>query len=286
MSMNWVEAVNQLNTSGDAFVLVTLLATRGSTPRDSGTKMVVSVNTTYDTIGGGHLEYQIIATAQKMLAEQQPQQHLAYFPLGPSLGQCCGGSTIVLFEQFSARQVSIMLFGAGHVGKALISILGELPCQVSWVDSRPDQFPLATPNNVKTITSKYPADEVHLMPANSYFLVMTHSHQLDYDICETILKRNHFSYLGLIGSTSKWRRFKQRLTHKKFDDNIISRIQCPVGLNEVPGKRPMEVAVSIAGEIINHYQQHQSNNDKQQEKQQGIQWQQLKSLVTEVTAKG
>ncbi|WP_222937504.1 xanthine dehydrogenase accessory protein XdhC [Spartinivicinus ruber] len=279
--MNWVEAINQLNTSGDAFVLVTLLVTRGSTPRDAGTKMVISADATYDTIGGGHLEYQVIATAQKMLTEQQPQQHLAYFPLGPSLGQCCGGSTIVLFEQFSANQVNIMLFGAGHVGQALVSILSELPCHVSWVDSRQAQFPSTIPSNVTTITSEYPADEVNLMPENSYYLIMTHSHQQDFDICEAILKLNHFGYLGLIGSKSKRQRFKQRLTLKNFTDKIISRIHCPMGLDEVPGKRPMEVAVSIAGKVINHYQQNQSNEEALKVKQQSIHWKQLKSVLTD-----
>lgn len=294
MKTRWLDAINQLNAQGDAYVLVTLLGTHGSTPRDAGTKMVVSANENYDTIGGGHLEYQVIATAHKMLTEQPAStisQHIEYYPLGPSLGQCCGGSTTVLFEQFAGHQINIMLFGAGHVGKALTGIIAELPCKVNWVDNRQTQFPSYIscsststlgnasfiPNNITMITSEVPADEVAVMPPDSYYIIMTHSHQLDFDICEAILKRNNFSYLGLIGSEIKRQRFRQRLIHKQHPKENIDRIRCPMGLSNVPGKQPMEVAVSIAGEIINHYHQQQPKP----EKKQGVQWKQLKRLLTE-----
>ncbi|RDH45570.1 xanthine dehydrogenase accessory protein XdhC [Zooshikella ganghwensis] len=274
MVASWIDAISQLNSADKDFVLVTLLATKGSTPRNAGTKMVITQDDFFDSIGGGNLEYQVIALARKILADSTVQHHIGYFPLGPSLGQCCGGSTAVLFEKFTGSYVYVMLFGAGHVGKALVSILSELPCKVHWVDSRENEFPVYIPSNVTLINIDQPEAAVSEMPVNSYYLVMTHNHQLDFLICEEVLKKSDFSYLGLIGSKNKWRRFQQRLKYKNFSEEVISRIQCPIGLCEVPGKRPMEVAVSIAGEIINHYQ-------KKQLEQKSVNWQELKHLYRE-----
>ncbi|MBU2713499.1 xanthine dehydrogenase accessory protein XdhC [Zooshikella harenae] len=273
MSTGWIDAIMQLNTANQDFVLVTLLATCGSTPRNAGTKMVITENNIFDSVGGGNLEYQIISVARKLLSDLNVQQYIEYFPLGPSLGQCCGGSTVVLFEKITESRVNIVLFGAGHVGKALVTILSELPCQIYWIDTREVMFPPLVPNNVVVINSDDPVEEVGILPANAYYLVITHNHQLDFAICEAILKKNNFSYLGLIGSKNKWRRFQQRLIYKNFSEEVISRIRCPIGLNEVPGKRPMEVAVSIAGEVINHYQKKQSERKKQ-----CVSWKELKPL--------
>ncbi|MGI0117221.1 xanthine dehydrogenase accessory protein XdhC [Zooshikella sp. RANM57] len=274
MGISWIEAITQLNAAEKDFILVTMLATSGSTPRNAGTKMVITQNDIFDSVGGGNLEYQIISVARKLLNDVNVQQYIEYFPLGPSLGQCCGGSTVVLFEKITESRVNTVLFGAGHVGKALVTILSELPCKIYWIDAREMMFPISIPSNVMVINSDNPVTEVSEMPANSYYLVMTHNHQLDFLICEAILKQNNFSYLGLIGSTTKWQRFQQRLKYKNFSEEIIGRIRCPIGLNEVPGKRPMEVAVSIAGEVINHYQKNQSDRKKQQ----FVSWKELKPL--------
>ena len=276
-SNNWLAAINALTATGETYVLITLLGTRGSTPRSSGTKMVVSAEQSYGTIGGGHLEYKTIAMARDMLADAERHQHIEHFPLGPALGQCCGGSTSVLFERMAASNVNIMLFGAGHVGKALANILADLPCRVHWVDPRAEQFPAKLADTISAIVSDTPGAEAATMPAQSYYLVMTHNHQLDFEICEAILKRDDFGYLGLIGSETKWRRFQQRFDHRGHPPQAIARIHCPVGLAQIPGKRPMEVAVSIAGEIIEHYQQRQSAPATQQ----GVHWKDLKQLLSE-----
>jgi xanthine dehydrogenase accessory factor len=273
-NINWLNAVNQLSGNGEAYVLVTVLGVKGSSPRDSGTKMVVTKDNFYASIGGGHLEYKTIHLARQLLKNEKNEQHVEHFALGPNLGQCCGGSTSVLFECFGARQVNIMLFGAGHVGRALAQILGDLPCRLSWVDSREEQIPPHLPDNTSFVLSDVPVDEVSTMPSNSYYIVMTHNHQLDFDICAGILKLDDFSYLGLIGSSTKWARFQRRLQHHGYSKDLISRITCPVGLSEVPGKQPMEVAVSVASEIIQHYQARQPKLATQQ----GVPWQQLRAL--------
>jgi len=277
---SWIEAVNELNQKGEAYVLVTILGVRGSAPRDSGTKMVITADNIYDTIGGGHLEYKTIALAQELLADDSRQQHIEHFPLGPSLGQCCGGSTSVLFERFAAPGVNIMLFGAGHVGRALAGILAGLPCRLQWVDPREDQFPSLLASNITPVVSEEPKDEVATMPANSYYIVMTHNHQMDFEICETVLKRGDFSYLGLIGSDTKWTRFQQRFAHRGFEPDAVERIHCPIGLSQVPGKRPMEVAVAIAGELIEHYHR----DIPPPPTQQGVHWKALKQMLAQTPA--
>jgi len=295
---NWNSAAYQLSKHGQAYVLVTLVGVSGSTPRNSGTKMVICKNEIFDTIGGGHLEHKTIKHAQKMLAQGKDSQHLEHFQLGSNLGQCCGGNASVLFECFAAVGVNIMLFGAGHVGKALIPVLAQLPCQVTWVDSREEQFPsnLDTYHNVHKVVSEEPELEVANMPENSYYIVMTHNHQMDFDISQAILKRGDFNYLGLIASDTKWRRFQQRYKHRDIDQQQVARMNCPIGLEQVGGKLPMEVAVSVAGEIINIYQADQKRQAAQNQQleqlenspkskarptsQQGIHWKEIKQLLT------
>lgn len=253
---NWSTATYQLSQQGKAYVIVTLVGVTGSTPRNSGTKMVITHDEFFDTIGGGHLEYKATQFAYNLLKKGESAQHIEHFQLGSQLGQCCGGTATVLFECFAVTGVNIMLFGAGHVGQALIPILSALPCQITWVDSRASQFPKNAEqiNHTQVVVSESPEDEVAKMPANSYFIVMTHNHQMDFDISQAILKRADFAYLGLIASDTKWKRFQQRYKHRELPSALVERMHCPIGLPEVGGKLPMEVAVSVAGQIIQCYQ--------------------------------
>lgn len=271
----WIEAARQFEDSGRPYVMITVLGSRGSTPRDSGTKMLVGENGTFCTIGGGHLEYKAIEMAQEMLGKPEGEQRIEHFPLGAKLGQCCGGSATLLFESFPGSQVNIMLFGAGHVGKALVAVLGQLPCRVQWVDSREEQFPQQLPDNVSAVLSESPAMEVDSMPAGSYYIVMTHNHPLDFAITEAVVKRGDARYVGLIGSDTKWKRFQMRFEHRDYQPQDFSAVRCPVGLSQVPGKLPMEVAVSIAGEIIAEYQR----DLPEAQTQRGVGWRELKNVV-------
>ncbi len=295
MKLNWTGAVHQLNKQGKAYVVATIVGVTGSTPRNSGTKMVITHDDIFDTIGGGHLEHKVIKHAHQLLTSGEACQQLERFQLGAQLGQCCGGDANVLFECFSASGANIILFGAGHVGKALIPILAGLPCSITWVDNRAEQFPddVNRYSNVTAVVSENPEEEVAFMPANSYYIVMTHNHQLDFDISHHILKRADFAYSGLIASDTKWRRFQQRFQHRDIDKSLVERMNCPIGLAEVQGKLPMEVAVSVAGEIIQLYQvklaenavanpeANKQKNAKSQSSKRGIGWQELKALVSE-----
>jgi xanthine dehydrogenase accessory factor len=270
---HWTDALRELEVGGKPYVLLTVLGARGSTPRESGTKMLVSEESCECTIGGGHLEHKAIEIARQMLASGKAGQHIENFPLGPRLGQCCGGATSVLFESFPGAQVNIMLFGAGHVGKALATILGQLPCRVHWVDSRDNEFPAQLPANCSRVVSDSPAHEVAVMPVGSYYIVMTHNHPLDFAITEAAIKRGDARYIGLIGSQTKWRRFRMRFEHRGYTPERVQSVRCPVGLAQVPGKLPMEVATAIAAEVIAEYQRGQGARPTQT----GIDWRELKS---------
>lgn len=250
---HWTEACATLREAGTPHVLLTLLDTRGSTPRSAGTKMVVADNATWGSIGGGNLEFRAMAIAGEMLAAGDDGQRIEDFPLGAKLGQCCGGHTQVLFECFAGPQLQVALFGAGHVGRALATILGGLPCRVRWIDSRGEEFPGQTAPNISVCVSDSPVDEIPEFPAGTFYLFMTHEHPLDYALAERALARADAGYIGLIGSRTKWRRFRLRLEHRGYTETQIAGIHCPVGLREVPGKHPMEVAVSIAGQLIAAY---------------------------------
>lgn len=251
--MSWISALAELQQKGEACVLVTIIEERGSTPRNAGSKMVVTAERIFETIGGGHLEYKAMEMAREMLASRSQDTRLERFSLGASLGQCCGGATVLLFEPMGQPQAQIAVFGAGHVGRALVPLLASLPCKVRWIDSRENEFPEHIPAGVEKIVNDEVVDEVENMPPGSYYIVMTHNHQLDLELTAAILKRGDFAYYGLIGSKTKRVKFEHRLRERGFADTLMARMRCPMGLPEVKGKLPVEIAVSIAGEVIATY---------------------------------
>ena len=270
-SQTWFDAAKRCQNTGSAYALVTILGCTGSTPRDNSAKMVVTDENTYDTIGGGHLEFVVTNKARELLVANNHSQEIHHFPLGASLGQCCGGSATVLIETFAACRFHIGLFGAGHVAKELVKILGALPCRVTWVDPREDLFPKELPENVTKLVSDEPQYEIEHLPAGSDILILTHNHALDFELCMAALEHEKLRHIGLIGSNTKAERFVKRLAHRGYSTEQINTIKSPVGLAEVPGKLPMEVAVSIAGELIAI-----QNNDKQTETRRGLAWKDIK----------
>jgi xanthine dehydrogenase accessory factor len=283
-AQRWFDALHQCQSQGQSYVLITLLAAAGSTPRDAGTKMIVCSDDCYDTIGGGHLEYQVIAQARSLLAKAKQTQHIEHYPLASKLGQCCGGATNVLFEVMLEHSQHLAIYGAGHVAKALVPILAQLPLQISWVDERSELFEqdgqgLLAANNVHARVTDAPVDTISTLPANSWVLIMTHNHQLDFDLVCAALKRDDIDYLGMIGSDTKARRFQTRLAHREFSAQQIARLISPVGLPEVGGKKPIEVAVSIAGQLISRLQV-EDHSSKQQQK---AAWQHSKQFTQHFT---
>ena len=247
-TQHWYEAVVKCEQQGSAYVLATVMGAAGSVPRDQGSKMVISAEQQYDTLGGGHLEYKVVQHAQQLLADQSIGNYIEHFPLGASLGQCCGGSVSVLFESFAAKGMNLTVFGAGHVAQALMSILSQLPGTVRWVDI------------------------MRSLPQNSQVLILTHNHQLDYELAECALKRGDLSYVGCIGSDTKAQRFKMRLEHKGLNQDQIEKFICPVGDTSITGKLPMEVAVSISAQLIKHLAQHKHEKNTRQ----GVSWKSIK----------
>ncbi len=160
------------------------------------------------------------------------------------------GDTRTLLEPIMDSAFAVALFGAGHVGSALVSVLLNLDCKIRWVDGRRDIFPSSMPGNVTAIESADPAREVLAMPAGTFYLVMTHSHALDYEICEQILTRDDFAYCGLIGSRAKRRRFEKRMRGQGVPDAKLERLTCPIGIAGIDGKRPAEIAVAVAAELL------------------------------------
>lgn len=260
---SWTEALTALLSRHPAVILLEVMETKGSVPREAGTQMLVAADESVGTIGGGHLEYQCMALARQRLAGASDwQQTTQRFPLGAKLGQCCGGWVVVALrylEQPDAEvfahdrappKFHLVLFGAGHVGRAVVRVLAEIDCQVSWVDSRAAEFPASLPAQVRKVVAEYPEDEVAAAPADACFLVMTHNHQLDQRICEAVLKRGDFRYCGLIGSQTKRRKFEQRLRAKGFTEESLARLVCPVGIPDISGKEPGVIAVAVVGQLL------------------------------------
>ena len=262
---NWISALAQLQQRGEPCVLVTIIEEQGSTPRNAGSKMVICAEQIFDTIGGGHLEYKAMEIARQMLSSGKQDTHLQRFSLGASLGQCCGGVAVLLFEPMGQVQAQIAVFGAGHVARALVPLLASLPCRVRWIDSREQEFPAPIPQGVEKIVTDEPVDEVDGLPAGCYCIVMTHNHALDLELSAALLKRNDFTYFGLIGSKTKRVKFEHRLRERGIGASNLQRMRCPMGLSEVKGKLPVEIAISIAGEIIatynTHFGQHTASAD-------------------------
>jgi xanthine dehydrogenase accessory factor len=161
-----------------------------------------------------------------------------------------GESQRVLFDPVRPAEFHVVLFGAGHVGSALLPILAGLGCTVTWVDSRADQFPPTVPDGVRVVRRDDPQFEADCAPRGSYYLVMTHSHPLDYAICERVLRRRDVRYCGLIGSRSKRLKFEKRLRAQGFGLAELSGLTCPIGIDGINGKRPGEIAVAVAAELL------------------------------------
>lgn len=232
-----------------SYVEITVLETRGSAPREAGTRMWVGAADTRGTIGGGNLEYTAMKIAREMLLSGESERRRK-FVLGDTLGQCCGGNVVLAFERkdemanFEKPDLRIVLFGAGHVGKEVARILERLPCELTWVDPRPDQFPSQT--GARVVIEDEPVFAVDEAPSGAFYLIMTHSHALDLEIVARVLQRTDVGFVGLIGSQTKAARFRSRLKARGIDP---ARLVSPIGLFK-SGKHPAEVAVSAVAQVL------------------------------------
>lgn len=265
----WTENVERIREQRVPAVLVTVDSIVGSTPREAGAKMIVTAEELIGTIGGGNLEFQACSIARDQLESRQTDG-LRRFPLGAGLGQCCGGLVNLMFERLGAESdwiniageedgFDLYLFGAGHVGTAVVQAMQDLPVRIHWIDTRDDVLPETPPAGVTAICTDIPEAEIDAAPAGSFFLVMTHDHALDQRLCEQVLRRNDFHYFGLIGSKSKRRNFETRLRRRGINPARFADITCPIGIDGIGSKQPAQIAISVVAEILQVYDQVQNN---------------------------
>jgi xanthine dehydrogenase accessory factor len=277
---DWLATLHgELGATRAPMVRVVVAATRGSAPRDAGACMLVSADREWGTIGGGHLELVATRTARAMLASSGEATRFDRFSLGASLGQCCGGIVELWFQRYGTEDLAALagtlaaredgtlaeiattlpsgrvlrerivrdetplwLFGAGHVGRALVDVLEPLPFRITWIDSRESM--------AGTIHSPRPGDEVKDMPAGAWALVMTHSHDEDLAICEALLRHGRFGWAGVIGSAPKAARFRQKLAQRGFAAGAIARLAMPIGIGGIRSKEPPAIAVAVAAQLL------------------------------------
>ncbi len=335
MHTQWLSAMRAAAGQGESFVMVTVIETSGSAPREVGARMVVTQNAVSDTIGGGQLEYEAIARARAMLKAAADRLRCdEMFGLGAAMSQCCGGAVRLEFEKYTGQALRaldqclsapqsrrfailasplagqqpseifnlkrepdalsgplaeaaqallrtaeyrnalveiegsswfltrleeqptpLILFGAGHVGTALVKVLEDLPFRIQWVDERAQVLPARVPANVTRRHLKDPLAILSDQPDDAFYAVMTHSHGRDYEICREILRQRKFGWLGLIGSQTKRKRFARRFMQDGLDAFAINRLQCPIGVDSIKGKLPAVIAIATAAQLLEQRQQ-------------------------------
>lgn len=273
----------------------------GSAPREAGAAMLIWRDGSTGTIGGGALEWDAMARARGLLLSGGTAT-LDRVPLGPALGQCCGGAVTLLTEIFEASTLPrpeagvfaravdgrpmplavkrllarargtgsqpalglgqgwmvepvlaprqpLWIWGAGHVGRALVAVLAPLPdFAITWVDVARDRFPDVFPPQVTVLPAADPARLVPHCPKGAAHLVLTYSHALDLELCHRLLTHG-FASMGLIGSQTKWARFRSRLQALGHSHPQIARIRCPIG-DPALGKHPQKIAIGVAAEML------------------------------------
>lgn len=356
--MNWMQSLKDIHNQQIDYVVLSVVETKGSTPCRTGDKVIFTGHSPmFGSIGGGNLEYQALNHAGNLLTQKTNNITIQKYPLGATLGQCCGGYVKVLFEnfvdqnsklttkgtwletvtslnekqadfvvatiinsetekypsgeksvysenqngftfddaeltkklcdgadnlltaidntsiteylttagalvevcyeKFSNSQLQVVaVFGAGHISQALMPILIKLPVRIYWIDDRKTQFEeyLGDIGDISLICDDF-VGVIDDLPKNIYSLVITYSHRLDYDICEKILTRDSFSYLGVIGSTIKGNKFRDRLRHKGWPEKKVNELICPIGAKHKFFKSPGAIAVSLAMDLLNFLEQ-------------------------------
>ncbi|MBM2575096.1 xanthine dehydrogenase accessory protein XdhC [Jannaschia sp. Os4] len=231
-------------------ITVTVASTRGSVPREGGASMTVTEEGQTGTIGGGRLEWEAAAHARAMMARGETRDRRTY-PLGPALGQCCGGAVTLAFEAGRPEPTRagppLWVWGAGHVGRAVVATMSPLADRpITWIDFDPDRFPDPAPDGVDTLAAAEPARLMPRAPSDADHLILTHSHDLDLALCHAALSHG-FRSCGLIGSATKWARFEKRLRALGHAD--LGRIACPIG-DPTLGKHPQAIAVGVAAALL------------------------------------
>lgn len=204
----------------------------------AATRMVVTLDDAQGSFGDAVLDSAAVVEARKRLLQEAG---------GTTLVDIAGASLFMHIVRPSAFHVHV--FGNGHVGRALVQVLGALPAEVAWIDAREHDFPASVPGNVEIVPTDDPAGEVASAPRGAYIVVLTHSHASDFDIVEAALARDDLAYIGLIGSKAKRAQFERRLEQRGLPLEAMARVTCPIGTS-LASKEPGVIAVGIAAELL------------------------------------
>lgn len=228
-------------------IRVRVTQTWGSTPREVGAEMFVTPTGSTGTIGGGRLEFDAIARARQMIAAGETDAVME-ITLGPDSGQCCGGRVALGFDREGPSDLppppQVLIFGAGHVGRALARLLTQLPFDVTLIDSRADELSLAT--GCQSRLEAIPETVITAARPGAAYVILTHDHGLDFLLATEALRRGDAAYVGLIGSATKRARFNREARAQGID---TAGLTCPIGAGFTADKRPEVIAVFAAAEI-------------------------------------
>ncbi|UJW74390.1 xanthine dehydrogenase accessory protein XdhC [Rhizobium sp. SL42] len=256
-------SVDHFLSTHPALVLVKVTDAKGSTPRETGAFMLVAPVTVYATIGGGHMEFLAIEKARAMLAADEASATLD-IPLGPEIGQCCGGRVVLTLTNLDAqaradllareeaareRRPEIHIYGAGHVGLALAAALAPLPFNVTLIDTRAD-IDGHVPEGIVFRRVAMPEAEIARLPEGGAAVILTHDHALDFLIARQALARPDLRYVGMIGSATKRATFSRWLIREHADAADLERLVLPIGGSAVKDKRPPVIAAMVAAELL------------------------------------
>lgn len=234
-------------SDGDHAIRVRVAAVRGSAPREVGAEMIVTGGAISGSIGGGALEYMAIDRARRMLAEGGAEAAMEV-ALGPEIGQCCGGRVALTLDRRPATvpppAPEVLIFGAGHVGRALAVALAPLPVRARLIDSRADE--LAQARGPVTLTP-LPEAEIRAARPGSAVVILTHDHALDFLLAVEALARGDAAYIGMIGSRTKRAAFQAHAARARID---AARLTCPLAAHAPRDKRPEVIATFTAAEIM------------------------------------
>lgn len=251
---------------GGPFVLVNVDDAVGSAPRDTGAWMLVSPQRVFRTIGGGRLEKMAIDRARDLIGSDDREPVQLKVPLGPEIGQCCGGSVVLSLKLLAEAEIDgiaarldeefktlphVYVFGAGHVGNALCGALSLLPVQPVLIDTRNEELQAAPPG-VETRLVAMPEAVVRTAVPGSAYVILTHEHSLDFLIAKETLARSDARYVGMIGSKTKLASFRNWMKRDGGETRSVDRLVCPIGGSGVSDKRPEVIAALVAAELVQY----------------------------------
>ena len=261
MTASVAKHLARLEREGLRAIVVEIVEAKGSTPRGDDALMIVDAAEVSGTIGGGHLEFHAIDVARTMIAEGLGARRQT-IPLGPAMGQCCGGQVTLAFTPFdeglaariaaelrtvAAEAPEVFAFGLGHTGRAFAKVMAGMPFRTCLVDDRPEAF-RDLPENCRGWHLEDPEEAVAKAGAGAAFVIFTHSHALDYRLADATLRRRDAAYVGMIGSATKRARFERWFLQRGGEPSLLAELVCPIG-GDVVDKRPEVIALLAAAEI-------------------------------------